>query len=57
MPFGLINVGENFQCAMDLSFGEFLGKFIVVYLDYFIFFSKQRQNHFHHLQQVLEKCR
>lgn len=53
MPFGLKNGGETFQCAMDLAFQSFLGKFIVVYLDDLIVYSKECQDHFFHLQQVL----
>lgn len=40
MLFGLINVGATFHCAMDLAFRDFLGKFIMVYLDDLTVFSK-----------------
>jgi hypothetical protein len=33
MPFRLINVGENFQRAMDIAFGGLINKCVVVYLD------------------------
>jgi hypothetical protein len=31
MPFGLINAGENFQRAMDISFIGENDKFVVIY--------------------------
>ena len=33
MPFGLMNEGATFQRAMDISFSEENGKFVVIYLD------------------------
>ncbi|XP_059076512.1 uncharacterized protein LOC131875838 [Cryptomeria japonica] len=57
MPFGLINAGATFQRAMDLAFRGIVGRYIVVYLDDLIVFSKDRENHLFHLQDVLERCR
>lgn len=33
IPFGLMNVGATFQRAMEKSFSEEIGYFIVIYLD------------------------
>jgi hypothetical protein len=33
MPFGLMNARATFQRAMEITFVEELGKFIVIYLD------------------------
>ena len=33
MPFGLMNVGETFQRAMDISFADEKDKFFFIYLD------------------------
>lgn len=41
MPFGLLNVGVTFQCAMDFVFFYFLYKCIVVYHDNITVFSKE----------------
>jgi hypothetical protein len=57
MPFGLINVGNTFQCAMAIAFKGLLGKMIVVYFDDLTVFSKERSSHFDHLRQVLLRCR
>jgi hypothetical protein len=42
MPFGLKNVGANFQRAMDHAFKDLIGKFMVDYQDYLIVNSKLR---------------
>jgi hypothetical protein len=39
MPFSLINVGENFQRAMDIDFVGENDRFIVIYLYDMIVFS------------------
>jgi ribonuclease HI len=41
MPFGLINAGNTFQCAMAIAFKGLLGKMIVVYFDDLTVFSKE----------------
>jgi hypothetical protein len=57
MPFGLMNVGATFQRAMDFSFVDELGIFIVIYLDDVSIYSKYDEEHFLHLRRVFEKCR
>ena len=57
MPFGLINAGASFQCAMDIAFRGLLGRFVVVYLDDVMVFSKKRKEHIIHLKQIFDRCR
>ena len=57
MPFGLLNVGGTFQRAMDYAFKELSGKFIEIYQDDLMVFSKERPSHIGHLKQVFERCR
>ena len=57
MPFGLLNVGDTFQRAMDYAFKELIGKVIEIYQDNLIVFSKKRFSHVSHLKQVFERCR
>ncbi|KAH9323815.1 hypothetical protein KI387_018454 [Taxus chinensis] len=57
MPFGLTNADTTFQRAMDLAFKGMMGKVIVVYLDDLTVYSKQRNDHCDHLEQVLSRCR
>ena len=33
MPFGLMNVGETFERAMEIAFAKEIHDFLVIYLD------------------------
>ncbi|GBG84100.1 hypothetical protein CBR_g37975 [Chara braunii] len=57
MPFGLTNAPATFQRCMNDLFKLWLDKFVVVYLDNILVFSKTLQEHQGHLRQVLEKLR
>ncbi|GBG74533.1 hypothetical protein CBR_g18943 [Chara braunii] len=57
MPFGLTNVPATFQRCMNDLFRPWLDKFVVVYLDDILVFSKTLQERQGHLRQVLEKLR
>ena len=52
MPFGLINVGATFQRAMDVAFHEYINKFMVVYQDDIIAYSKKVEDHCKHLKKI-----
>jgi hypothetical protein len=56
MPFGLMNVGATFERAMDIAFIKERNKFIVIYLDDLMIFSKSDEEHLVHLKQTFEKC-
>ena len=55
MPFVLINVGENFQRGMNLSFEGLKDRIIIIYLDDLIVFSKKRKDHITDLGKVLQR--
>jgi hypothetical protein len=57
MPFGLINVGESFQRAMDVYFQGLINKCVVVYLDVVTMYLKNREEHIQHFTQIFERCR
>jgi hypothetical protein len=57
MPFGLMNAGETFQRAMDITFIGERDKFVVIYLDDITIFSMIDKEHCHHLRKVFQKCR
>ena len=57
IPFGLMNVGTNFQCAMDIDFAGEIGKFVVIYMDDIMVYSRSDREHIHHLEKVFIKCR
>ncbi|GBG77798.1 hypothetical protein CBR_g25729 [Chara braunii] len=57
MPFGLTNAPATFQRCMNDLFRPWLDRFVVVYLDDILVFSKTLHEHQGHLRQVLEKLR
>jgi hypothetical protein len=57
MSFGLTNSPVYFMYLMNKVFVEYLDKFIVVFIDDIIIFSKTEEEHEKHLRMVLEKLR
>jgi hypothetical protein len=49
MPYGLINVGETFQRAIDIDFLGLIKKCVVVYLDKVTVHSNNREDHVQHI--------
>jgi hypothetical protein len=57
MSFGLTNSPVYFMYLMNKVFVEYLDKFIVVFIDDIIIFSKTEEEHEKHLRMVLKKLR
>jgi hypothetical protein len=57
MSFGLINTLAYFMYLMNKVFMEYLDKFVVVFIDDILIFSKIEEEHEKHLRLVLEKPR
>src|SRR4051812_25234804 len=57
MSFGLTNAPAYFLNLMNKVFMEFLDKFVVVFIDDILIFSKSEEEHKEHLCLVLEKLR
>jgi hypothetical protein len=57
MSFGLTNAPAYFMYLMNKVFTEYLDKFIVVFIDDILIFSKTKEEHEKHLSMVLEKLR
>jgi hypothetical protein len=57
MSFGLTNAPTYFMYLMNKVFMEYLDKFIVVFIDGILIFSKTMEEHEEHLRLVLEKLR
>jgi hypothetical protein len=57
MSFGLTNAPAYFMNLMNKVFMEELDKFIVVFIDDILIYSKSAEEHGQHLRVVLEKLR
>jgi hypothetical protein len=55
MSFGLMNAPAYFMYLMNKVFMEYLDKFMVVFIDDIVIFSKTEEEHETHLRLVLEK--
>jgi hypothetical protein len=57
MSFGPTNAPAYFMYLMNKVFIEYLDKFVVVFIDNILIFSKTEEEHEKHLRMVLEKLR
>jgi hypothetical protein len=57
MPFELTNAPTFFMNLMNKVFMEELDKFVIVFIDDILIYSKNREDHKCHLQTVLGRLR
>jgi hypothetical protein len=55
MSFGLTNALAYFMYLMNKVFMEYLDKFVVVFIDDILVYSKNKEEHMDHLHMVLQK--
>jgi len=54
MPFGVTNAPGVFMEYMNRIFHAFLDRFVVVFIDDILFYSKSEEEHVEHLKIVLQ---
>lgn len=57
MSFGLTNAPAYFMNLMNKVFMEYLGRFVIVFIDDILVYSKSEEEHEEHLRSVLSKLR
>ncbi|GKE16264.1 putative reverse transcriptase domain-containing protein, partial [Tanacetum coccineum] len=54
MPFGLTNAPVVFMDLMNLVCKPYLDKFVIVFIDNILIYSRSKEEHEEHLKQILE---
>jgi hypothetical protein len=55
MSFGLTNASAYYMDLMNTDFMEYLDKFVVVFIDGMLVYSKSKEEHEEHLSLVSQK--
>nr|KYP59686.1 Retrovirus-related Pol polyprotein from transposon 297 family [Cajanus cajan] len=57
MSFGLTNAPSTFICLMNHVLRDYISRFVVVYFDNILVYSKSLSDHLGHLRQVFSILR
>jgi hypothetical protein len=57
VPFGLINAPTTFICLMNIILNKYLEKFVLVFMDDILVYTKTKEEHEDHLMMVLQVLR
>ena len=55
MTFGLTNAPVAFMDLMNWAFEDFLDKFVIIFIDDILVYSKNKEEHAKHLRSVLQR--
>ena len=57
MPFGITNAPAKFMCLLNSVLSKYLDKFVVVFIDDILIYSKTKEEHGKHLHIILKVLR
>ena len=57
IPFGLTNAPATFMCLMNSVLHKYLDKFVIIFIDDILIYSKNEEEHKEHLKLVLQTLR
>ena len=57
LPFRLTNAPATFMCLMNSVLHKYLEKFVLVFIDDILVYSKKKEEHKEHLRIVLQTLR
>jgi len=57
VPFGLTNASIKFMCLMNSVLRSYLDKFVIVFIDDTLVYSKNEDEHAEHLTTILRLLR
>ena len=57
VPFGLTNAPATFMCLMNSVLHKYLDKFVIIFIDDILIYSKNEEEHKEHLKLVLQTLR
>ena len=55
MPFGITNAPAVFMCLMNNVIHKYLDKFVVIFMDNILIYSKSKEEYKEHLKFVLQE--